>query len=359
VRPTLARSSRAALLLAAVALGQPASVAAHGAHADEPAGLTDLLMAWSFDPLLQLPLLATLFAYLWAVRHVNDAHPGNPVPQRRVAAFVAGILVIEIALASAIERYDTTLFSVHMAQHILLTMVAAPLLALGAPITLLLRFARPDVRRRWILPVLHSRVLRVVSFPVVAWLLFAGVMWASHFSPLFDEALEHPLVHQVEHLLYLSAALLFWWPVVGADPAPWRLPYPLRILYVFLQMPQNTFLALAIYSSPAPLYAHYATLNLAWASPLDDQRLAGGLMWIAGDLLFLAAIVALAVAWMRQEERDAPRVDARVAAARREIERREAVLAERLATERSTAARVAADRLASDGLAAEGRPEGR
>jgi putative membrane protein len=332
------------VLAGVLVVALPAGAEAHGAHADEPSGILELLTAWTFDPLLQVPLLATLFAYLWAARHVNVAHPGNPVPRGRVAAFVAGILVIEIALASPIERYDTTLFSVHMVQHILLTLVAAPLLALGAPITLLLRFARGDVRRRWILPVLHSRALRALTFPVVAWLLFAGVMWVSHFSPLFDEALEHPLVHQAEHLLYLSAALLFWWPVVGADPAPWRLPYPLRILYVFLQMPQNTFLALAIYSATTPLYAHYATLGLGWSSPLDDQRLAGGLMWIGGDLLFLTAIVAVAFAWMRQEERDAPRVDARVAGARREIERREAALAERLAAER---------------LAAEGRGEGR
>jgi putative copper resistance protein D len=330
------------------ALVAPGAAAAHGAAADQPEGLVDLLTAWSFDPVLQVPLLLTLVAYLWAVRHVNEAHPGNPVPQRRVAAFVAGMLVMELALTSAIERYDTTLFSVHMVQHILLTMVAAPLLALGAPITLLLRFAKPDVRKRWILPVLHSRVLRVISFPVVAWLLFAGVMWASHFSPLFNDALEHPLLHQFEHLLYVSSALLFWWPVVGVDPSPWRLPYPLRMLYVFLQMPQNTFLALAIYSATAPLYAHYATLNLAWVSPLDDQRLAGGLMWIGGDLLFFAAVVALAFAWMRQEERDAPRVDARVAAARREIERREGLLAERLAAEGS----------AADSLAAEPRGKG-
>ena len=338
-----ARTGGAGLGLAlAVGLGLPGAVAAHGSHAEEPRGVLDLLGAWSLDPLLQVPLLAALFAYLWAVRHVNDAHPLNPVPRRRVAAFVAGILVIEIALASAVERYDTTLFSVHMVQHILLTLVAAPLLALGAPITLALRFARGDVRRRWILPVLHSRVVRVLSFPVVAWLLFAGVMWASHFSPLFNDALEDEAIHRFEHLLYLSAALLFWWPVVAVDPAPWRLPHPVRMLYVFLQMPQNTFLALAIYSATTPLYAHYATLDLAWVSPLDDQRLAGGLMWIAGDLLFLAAIVGLAFAWMRHEERDAPRVDARVAGARREIERREALLAERLAAER---------------LAAEGRQE--
>ena len=98
------------------------------------------------------------------------------MPAARLAAFVAGILVLEIALASAIERSDTTLFSVHMVQHILLTLVAAPPLALGAPITLLLRVARGDVRRRWILPVLHSRAVRILAFPLVAWVLFAGVM---------------------------------------------------------------------------------------------------------------------------------------------------------------------------------------
>lgn len=322
----------------------PATVLAHGAYADEPVGIVDLLAAWSFDPLLQLPLFVVLAGYLWAVGHVNAAHPGNRVPRGRVLAFVAGIGVIEIALASVVERYDTTLFSVHMLQHVLLTMVAAPLLALGAPITLLLRVSRGDVRRRWILPVLHSRVIRVLTFPVVAWVLFAGVMWASHFSPMFDAALEEPVVHQVEHLMYVSVALLFWWPVIGADPAPWRMPYPVRMLYVFLQMPQNTFLALAIYSASAPLYPHYATLGLPWVSALDDQRLAGGFMWIAGDALFLTAVVILIVAWMRQEERDAPRVDARVATARAEIERRQTVLAERLAAERSAAAGPGSDR---------------
>src|SRR5439155_27357025 len=139
------------------------------------------------------------------------------------------------------------------------------------------------VRRRWILPVLHSRVVRVLTHPVVAWLVFASVMWGTHFSPLFNESLENPLLHQLEHALYLTAALLFWWPVLGADPAPWRLPYPVRALYAFLQMPQNTFLALAIYSSSNVLYAHYATLQRTWGpAPLEDQQLAGGLMWVIG-----------------------------------------------------------------------------
>jgi putative copper resistance protein D len=323
---------------AALAGAVPA-VLAHGPAPDPPGSVFDVLATWSFDPLLQVPLLGVLAAYLWAVRRVGRAHPGNPVPQRRIAAFVAGIVVIEVALQSVVEHYDTTLFSVHMVQHILLTLVAAPLLALGAPITLLLRVASGPVRRRWILPVLHGRIVSVLAHPVVAWLVFAGVMWVSHFSPLFNESLEQPLLHDLEHALYLGAALLFWWPVVGVDPAPRRLSHPVRILYTFLQMPQNTFLALVIYSAGAPLYAHYATLGLTWASPLEDQRLAGGLMWVLGDLLFLTAIGGLVAAWMRHEAREQPRTDARVGAQRAEIERRQALLAERLAAERLAADR--------------------
>ena len=113
-------------------------------------------------------------------------------------------------------------------------------------------------------------------------------MWGTHFSPLFERSLEDPVVHDLEHLLYLTAGLLFWWPAVALDPAPWRMPHPVRAMYLFLQMPQNTFLALAIYSASSPLYAHYANLGLSWGpSALVDQHLAGGLMWIIGDLVFV------------------------------------------------------------------------
>src|SRR5204862_6295999 len=118
-----------------------------------------------------------------------------------------------------------------------------------------------------------------------------------------------------------------WWPVVGTDPSPWRMPHPLRALYTFLQMPQNTFLALAIYSSSTPLYAHYATLERAWGpSVIADQQLAGGLMWVIGDLTFLVAILFVVVKWMRQEDRDAARGAARMDAERDGIRRRENVM---------------------------------
>src|SRR6185312_10134907 len=115
---------------------------------------------------------------------------GNPVPRFRVWCWFGGLAVLFVALASPIATYDTTLFSVHMVQHLLLTLVAAPLLALGAPITLLLRVCSASTRQRLVLPILHSRVLRVLSFPVVTWVLFAGVMWASHFSGLYDASLD-------------------------------------------------------------------------------------------------------------------------------------------------------------------------
>ena len=236
---------------------------------------------------------------------------------------------------SGIARYDTTLFSVHMVQHVLLMLVAAPLIALGAPVTLVLRLSSPETRRRWILPILHSRVVRFTGHPVVAWVMFAVMMWATHFSPLFNASLEDPVIHDIEHVLFLSGALLFWWPAVALDPAPWRMSHPARIGYLFLQMTQNTFLAVVILNATAVLYPHYATLVRPWGiAALDDQRLAAGIMWIAGDAIFLTAILAVVAGWMRAEARNEAREDRRAGQELTEIRIRERRLAERLADER-------------------------
>jgi putative copper resistance protein D len=288
------------------------------------------LFGWSWEPTLTLPLISAALIWLALVRRVNRAHRSNPVPRRRTAAFLGGLLTIAIALMSGIERYDTVLFSVHMVQHLLLALVAAPLLAFSAPITLLLRVSSPEIRRRRILPFLHSRVVRALSFPVVAGVLFAAVLWASHFSPVFDLALENPLVHDLEHAAYLGTALLFWWPAVAADPSPWRLSHPARAMYVFVQMPQNTFLAVALLGAPTPLYEHYATLARTWGpTPLEDQKQAAGIMWLVGDLMFLAAILVLVAAWMRHEERRTVHEDRRADVARVAIREREERLAAR------------------------------
>jgi putative copper resistance protein D len=290
-----------------------------------------LLLGWTFSPLPTLALGAAAGWWLWAVARVNGRHPTNPVPGRRTGAFLLGLLGLAFALVSGIERYDTTLFSVHMVQHVLIVLVAAPLIALAAPVTLLLRLSSRETRRRWLLPILHSRALRVLAFPVTAWVAFAGVMWASHFSGFFDLALEDPLVHDLEHGLFLGSALLFWWPAVGLDPAPWRVGFPARIAYVFLQMTQNTFLAVVLLNASTVLYPHYGSLGQPYGvDALADQRLAAGIMWIAGDAIFLGAIMLLVAAWMRAETRNLRRVDRQADLDLAQIRVRERRLADRL-----------------------------
>lgn len=320
-------------LLAAVVAAGPAL--AHGPVPTEAPTAASLLFGWTWEPIPTLAIAGTVIWWLWAVRRVDGAHPQNPVPRRRTVAFLAGMLALAFALISGIERYDTSLFSIHMVQHVLLMLVAAPLLSLAAPVTLVLRMSSADRRRRWLLPLLHSRVVRVLAHPVVAWVMFAAMMWAAHFSPLFNASLEDQFVHDIEHLLFLSGALLFWWPAVALDPAPWRMSHPARIVYLFTQMTQNTFLAVVILNASTVLYPHYASLVRPWGTTaLEDQRLAAGIMWIAGDAIFLTAILAVVAGWMRAEARNEAREDRRAGEELTQIRIRERRLAERLAEER-------------------------
>jgi putative copper resistance protein D len=332
----LIRRSAAMVATLAGLAGLAGPVAAHGPAPTEPPTAASLLLGWTFEPLPTLGILVVVGWWWWAVRRVNMVHPANPVPRRRSVAFYGGILALAFALLSGIARYDTTLFSIHMVQHVLLMLVAAPLLALSAPITLLLRLSSSETRHRWLLPVLHSRVVRFMSFPVTAWVMFAAMMWGVHFSPLFNASLEDPVVHDIEHLLFLTGALLFWWPAVALDPAPWRMGYPARVVYLLTQMTQNTFLAVVILNATGVLYPHYATLVLPWGLPaLDDQRLAAGIMWLLGDFVFLTAIMAVVAGWMRAEARDEARSDRRADVEMAQIRIREGLLAERIAEERA------------------------
>ncbi|HEY2916570.1 MAG TPA: cytochrome c oxidase assembly protein [Candidatus Limnocylindrales bacterium] len=288
-------------------------VAAHGPFDPTPPSAWILATGWVFDPTVAIPLAAVAVGWLWLVDRIGSRHPRSPVPVRRTVAFLLGLLAVAVALQSGIERYDTALFSIHMVQHLLLTLVAPPLLLLGAPITQLLRVASPDFRRRVLLPLLHSAPVAFVSHPVTAWILFTGVMWGSHFSPLFDLSLENPPVHQLEHVLYLSTALLFWLPVIGLDPAPRRLGFPARIMYLLTQMPPSSFLAMSILFAGAPLYHHYATEGSPYGiDALADQQAAAGIMWIASDVVFIGAILLVVAAWMRHEERRTLETEARV-----------------------------------------------
>jgi len=333
--PSSAPARAAAVLLGGVCVLAAAPVAlAHGGGVPPEPTAATLVLGWSFDPTVWLPAILALLLWRAGVQRVNRLHPDHHVARSRSVYWTAGVVVIVFALDSGVALYDTTLFSLHMIQHLLLTLVGPPLLLLAGPITLILQASTPEVRRRWILPVLHSRIVRRISHPVVAWVVFAGVMWASHFSPLFEISLENDLVHRFEHLLFLVAAFLFWWPVVGPDPSPWKLKPAAKVLYVGLQMPQNSFLGVAIMLASVPLYSHYVTTVRSWGpTPLDDQQWAGGIMWFGGDIAFLTALILLVWAWMRVEERRSVGEDQRLEAERAAIREREVRLAARRAAE--------------------------
>jgi putative membrane protein len=298
------------LLATALTLAIPTRSFAHGSPAPAPS-FPQLLLEWRMEPIVLLALATAAIAWVVLTRGVARRHPGRPHPAWRSAAFLAGLAVLAVALLSPIEAYEGELFSVHMLQHMLLELVAVPLLLLGAPATLALRAAFPAVRGR-LLAVLHSRVVTVLSFPLLAWILFAAVNWGWHFSALYDQALETPWLHDLQHLTFLGAALLFWWPVVGADPARWRLPHPVRLFYLFLAMPQNSFLGIALMSAPAALYPHYLTNIRSWGpTPAVDQNVGGMLMWVGGDVVFLLAMGLVVAAWVRAEDRRTARADAR------------------------------------------------
>ncbi|MEA2686035.1 MAG: hypothetical protein QOE93_1230 [Actinomycetota bacterium] len=271
--------------------------------------LPGVLGAWTLEPVTVALLASTAAAYGWACRVARTLTPRHPVPGWRRAAFFAGLGVLAVALLSPVDTYADVLLSVHMAQHVLLTLVAAPLLLLGQPGTLAVRVVSPERRRRW-LRIGHGRALRVLSSPLLAWIAFAAAGWVIHFSPLFDAALRSPWVHGAEHALFLATALLFWWPVIGGHPGRRPLHHGVRLLYLGVAMPQNTFLAIAILGADGVLYDHYAQVVRAWGpSPLADQRQGAGLMWVAGDLILLVSVVLVGAAWAGHEQRTTERAE--------------------------------------------------
>jgi putative membrane protein len=291
----------------------PWAIAVPGRH---PTAAT-VLSSWRFDP----PVVATIavagLLYLHSVRRVWRLRGRRAFPPVRVTCFGIGLAVVFVAMQSPIHTYSGLLLSVHMAQHMLLAMVGAPFLVLGAPVTLALEATTTRTRRRLLLPVLRSRIVRVLGSPAFGWAAFALVMWGAHLSSVYDLALRNEGVHWLEHAAFLVSGLLFWWPVVGLDRNPARLSHAGRILYLFLAMPVMAILGLAISSSDRLLYPHYALASPSiGVAPIPDQHLAGALMWEGGMLVTVVALALVLLDWMRRDEREAERVDARLARAR-------------------------------------------
>jgi cytochrome c oxidase assembly factor CtaG len=269
-----------------------------------------MFAGWTFDPVVVLGLGAAGLGYWRAERRVRRRPGGRRLAPARRWEFVAGLAVIFVALESPIDTGSASSFSVHMFQHLLLTMVAAPLLVLGAPVTLALLAGSPDRRRR-LSVALHAPFVRTLSTPILAWALFFGVLWGSHFTGWFEASLRSDGIHALEHLAYLVTALLFWMPVIGRDPAPSGLSYPARILYLFAAMASMAFLGLALFSATHVLYPSYAVVE-GTAKALADQRMGGSLMWVGGMVLIVPALGLVMLSWMQADERAAARMDAQL-----------------------------------------------
>ena len=259
-------------------------------------------------------IVVTTALYLYAARQLRTR--GDAWSWGRVGAFLGGELVLVVALCSGVEAYDTTLFGVHMVQHMLLAMVAPVFLALGAPVTLALR-TLPSGGRRALLSLLHSRFARVLTFPAVPWLIFVFSPFALYFTSWYPATLEHPVLHDLLHLHFVLAGCLFFWPLIGVDPVPGKVSHPFRILMLFATMPFHAFLGVAIMTvdsdgrSGLLAAGHYLPL-IGRADAVFQQQVGGGLIWASGDLVGLLFIGVAVVQWMQASEREAAREDRRL-----------------------------------------------
>ncbi len=274
--------------------------------------LARVVTEWGIDPWLTVLTVWVAGAYLlgvWRLRSRGDAWSWG-----RTSAFVVGGMgTFYLATSSGLAAYDTTLLSVHMVQHMLLSMLVPLMLALGAPVTLALRVL-PSRPRHALLTVLHSRVVRVLSFPPLAFLLFVISPWALYFSDWYVATLHSTFLHEAMHVHLVLVGALFLWPLVGVDPVPGRVPYPFRVLLMAMTLPFHAFLGVTIMSQTTLIAGDwYRSLDLAWLPPpAEDQYLAGGILWGSGDIVGLAFFAVLFVQWVRASMREAEREDRRL-----------------------------------------------
>jgi putative copper resistance protein D len=257
---------------------------------------------------LSLALVAAAGLYLWGV--VRLVRRGDRWPLARTLLFLLpGLGGLAAVTVTGIAAYDDSLLSVHMVQHMVLAMVAPIFLALGAPVTLALR-ALPRRPRRVLMSVVHSRIARLLIYPLVSFGLMVVTPFALYFSDLYRSTLEHGWLHELTHVHFVLVGCLFFWPLIGLDPLPGRWPYPGRALLMFLSTPFHTVLGLTIMQSTELLGGDwYPRLQLGWADPVADQRLAGGILWAGGELVSVTMLAVLVLQWMRVSDREARRID--------------------------------------------------
>jgi putative membrane protein len=284
-------------------------------HPGAPAAPHDLLGAWSFEYGVVLPLALAGWLYIRGTRALwRSASPGRGVRTREVTAFGLGWLTLVIALVSPVHRLGEALFSAHMVQHELLMALAAPLLVLGRPLVPWV-WALPPTWRRRVGRLTSAAPFRKgwdgLTLPGVAWTLHAVAIWSWHLPALFQATLRSETVHALQHASFLGTGLLFWWTVLERRHG--RLGWPGAVIALFTTAVHTGLLGALLTFSNRLWYPLYAPATAAWGlTPLEDQQLAGLIMWIPGGMAYLIAALALLASWLKEPGQVRPRIPVHV-----------------------------------------------
>ena len=270
------------------------------AHAGQPLEPHDLWRAWNYD----VPLLVGVALTQWAYWRGRMNGPRRESDAWRARCLTGALVAVVVALVSPLDALSGALASAHMVQHVLLLLVAAPLLALSSPAAVLLRGAPPRVRQatgRWRRQFGLTRAnLRPLRHPSAVWALHVATIWFWHAAVPYDAALDNHLLHIAEHASFMVTGLLFWRVVLGAHGA---VSNGLGILLVFTMGMQSVFLSALLTFASGPWYSGYESTTRLWRlEPLADQQLAGVIMWIPAGLIYLGAALALLIGWIHSTE---------------------------------------------------------
>ncbi|MFE2691240.1 cytochrome c oxidase assembly protein [Streptomyces mirabilis] len=286
----------------------------HGMTMDLPPFTLGRGLEWSADPFFLTACLVGLGLYGWGV--VRLARRGDKWSVGRTIAFVLGVLTVMLVMCTKLNDYGMVMFSVHMVQHMVISMLSPILILLGAPITLALR-ALPVAAtrgnkgpRELLLMFLHSRYMRIITHPAFTIPLFIASLYALYFSPIFDFLMGSKTGHIAMMCHFLAVGLVFFWPIMGVDPGPHRPGYLMRMLELFAGMPFHAFFGIALMMASAPMVETYknppASLGI---DALSDQSAAGGIAWAFSEIPSVLVLIALLFQWYASEKRQARRTD--------------------------------------------------
>ncbi|MGW0650647.1 cytochrome c oxidase assembly protein [Streptomyces umbrinus] len=285
----------------------------HGTMMDLPPFTLGRGLAWSPDPFFLVACLLGLALYGWGV--VRLVRRGDAWPVGRTVSFVIGVLSVMLVLCTGLNDYGMVMFSVHMVQHMVISMLSPILILLGAPITLALRALPTAGRdrkgpRELLLMFLHSRFMRIVTHPAFTIPLFIASLYALYFTPIFDFLMDSKTGHIAMMCHFLAVGLVFFWPIMGVDPGPHRPGYLMRMLELFAGMPFHAFFGIALMMASEPMVQTYknppSSLGI---DALADQTAAGGIAWAFSEIPSVLVLLALLFQWHRSEERQARRSD--------------------------------------------------